>query len=576
MKNYLYSIIAILCLYLCTPAWGQTVQPGNTLKVQITGLPKKPLQNVLKTLIKKQKLIKDRFTVATLMRFYRSIPKEIKKTIAPYGYFKPRIHAYIQRDRYFWSSHFVVSPGPRMKFTTLDLHITGPGSQDPIFKRLYEKFPVNVGDNFNSTKYENAKNKLFAVASAHGYFKAKMIKSAIYVNLSTYEAHVVIHFETGPRYHFGKTTFSHTPFNIHFLHRFLRYKKGELYRQRKVRHTRTDLANSNYFQQVIVTPKPQKAKKLEVPMNITISPQLKKQYTFGLGYGTDTGIRGLAGINYRWVNQWGHRFNAYVRGSKKNSDAIASYYIPGHNPVTDQYIFTGGYLNQNQITGKGNSLRFSFIYQTELLGWQHSISLTYLKERYNLIDLPFTNTSLVYPTYTLQRVWSNNPLHPKFGYSIVGHIMGASKNVLSETSFVQTRIDSKFLFTLFKTTRFLIRGTIGHTDINNLVKLPLSLQFFAGGAQSLRGFGYNTIGPGRYIFVGSFEIQQKIKGNFYLAAFIDFGNVTDNLTEHKLKEGIGPAIAWISPIGTFELSVANAISQPNKPWVIQFSMGPAI
>ncbi len=576
MKNQLYLIFSILCICLCTSAWAQSVQSGNTLEVQITGLPREPLENALTALTNRQKLIKDRFDAAMVMRFYHSIPKEIKAAIAPYGYFKPHIHSYIHRNGHFWSSRFVVDPGPQMKFTTLDLQITGPGSQNRIFKRLYAKFPVKVGDNFSYEKYDTAKDELFTVAQAHGYFRAKMIKSAVYVNLSTYEAHVVIHFATGPRFYFGKTSFSHTPFNLSFLRRFLRYKQGEDYRQGKVTHTREDLANSNYFQQVIVTPEPNNATDLKVPIKVTLNPQPKKQYTFGLGYGTDTGVRGLIGIDYRWINQWGHRFSTYARGSQKNSQAVISYYIPGHNPATDQFIFTGGYLNQNQITGRGNSGRISFIYQTEFFGWQQSFSLTYLKERYNLVNLPKTNTTLLYPAYTIQRIRTDNRLHPKHGYSIVGQIIGASKNVLSKTSFVQTRLDSKFLFTLFNSTRFLIRGSIGHTNITNLVRLPLSLQFFAGGAQSLRGFGYNTIGPGRYIFVGSFEIQQKIKGNFYLAAFTDFGNVTDDLSGDKLKVGIGPAIVWLSPIGMFELSVANAISQPNKPWVIQFSMGPAI
>jgi len=576
MRGILYLIFGFTCLCLCTTAWAQSVQSGNTLEVEITGLPKKPLENAQKTIANKQQLIKNRFTAGMIMRFYRNIPKEIKAAIAPFGYFKSHIQSSIQRKGELWSSHFIVDPGPRMKFTSVDLRITGPGSQHPSFKRLYAKFPIKTDDNFNSQNYENAKDDLFNVAQAHGYFKAKMTKSAIYVNLSTYEAHVVIYFNTGPRYFFGKTAFSHTPFNIHFLKRFLQYKQGDPYHQAQVNHTREDLANSNYFQQVIVMPQVNKATHFEIPMKITLSPQLKKQYSFGLGYGTDTGLRGLVGIDYRWINQWGHRFSAYARGSQKNSEAVLSYYIPGHNPARDQFIFTGGYLNQNQITGRGNSLRGGFIYQTEFFGWQQSFSLTYLKERYDLVDLPMTNTNLLYPTYTLQRIHADNRLHPKHGYSIVGRITGANKNILSKTSFMQTRLDTKFLFTLFNTTRFLIRGTIGHTKIRTLTRLPLSLQFFAGGAQSLRGYGYNTIGPGRYIFVGSFEIQQKIKGNFYLAAFTDFGSVTDDLTGSKLNVGIGPAIVWLSPIGMFELSVANAITQPNKPWVIQFQMGPAI
>jgi len=37
---------------------------------------------------------------------------------------------------------------------------------------------------------------------------------------------------------------------------------------------------------------------------------------------------------------------------------------------------------------------------------------------------------------------------------------------------------------------------------------------------------------------------------------------------------VGPGIVWLSPIGMLEITVANAISQPNHPWVIQFTMGP--
>ena len=565
----------------CAIAWAKTVRtenvrPENTFHLQITGLPENPLKNTLLRLTNQQKSLQNDFTPSVIRRFYHNIPKQIKTAIAPFGYFKARIYSNIHHSKHAWVSDFTVIPGPQMKFTTLDLRISGPGSTDPAFQRLYKKFPVKSGTPFNSRKYEQAKQDLFEVASARGYFKAKMTKNLIVVNLTTYQSHITLHFSTGPRYYFGTTTFSHSPFNTRFLHRFLRYKKGRHFSLRKVQYTRSDLANSNYFQQVIITPKTKQASNLEVPIEISITPQLKKQYTFGLGYGTDTGPRALLGADYRWINQWGHRFNTYMRLSQKNSDLVASYYIPGRHPATDQYIITGGFLDQDQVTGSGQSGRASFIYQTEFLGFQHSFSLTFLHERYNIRSLPKTSTELVYPSYVVQRIKRGNSLSPAYGYSIVAQITGADQAIFSKTSFLQSRIDTKLLFTLFKNTRIILRGTIGYTSIDTLDSLPLSLQFFAGGAESIRGYGYNSIGPGRDILIASAEIQERIYKQFYLVGFFDMGNVNNSIFHDPFNEGVGPGIAWISPIGMFELTIGNAITQPNKPWVIQFSMGPVI
>lgn len=592
MRDRICFLIGVTCLCITLPAWAKNtqppkiaspkskptkkIQPMNVLHVKLIGLPAKPLKNVIQRLNDKQEQLKYDFTTFVLKRFYRDIPNEIKRGMQPYGYFKPKISSHITHKGRIWNSEFHVKPGPRLKFTSLDLKITGPGKNDPAFKRLIKNFPVKVGHNFNSIKYENAKRKLFNIAERRGYFNAKMVKSAVYIDLSTYTARVVLHFQTGPRFYFGKTAFTPTPFNKNFLNRFLKYREGQHYNQTKVRRTREGLANSNYFQQVIITPETEESDGLYIPVKIDITPQLKKQYTFGAGYGTDTRARASVTVNYRWINQYGHRFSAYLLGSARNSQLAANYYIPGTHPDTDQYIFTAGYLDENQVTGKGKSVRFSIGYQTMTRGWQQSISLTYLRERYNLRTLPKLNSHLLYPTYTLQRTGRDNQLRPNKGYSIVGRVMGSYQNVLSNTSFAQGRIDAKFLFTLFKTTRFIFRTTIGATAINNIVSLPLSLQFFAGGAESIRGFTYNSIGPGKYIFVGSAEIQQKIYGNFYITGFIDFGNVSNNIFSKKLKQGIGPGIAWLSPVGMFEITVANAITQPNQPWIVQLSMGPAI
>lgn len=577
MRDHPFWLAGIICLCISIPTWAQNAQPGNSLQVQVSGLPEQPLKNIMERLSEKQANVKHDFTEATILRFYRNIPKEIKRAIQPYGYFKPQIRSYINQKGNFWFSNFLVTPGPRLRFTTIDFKITGQGAQDPVFQRLYAEFPIKVGAYFNSKKYNRAKEALFNISATRGYFKAKMIKSVIHINLNTYESHVTVYFNTGPRYSFGNTTFSKTPFNENLLNRFLTYKKGAPYNRRKVEKTRRDLANSNYFQQVIMTPEPDKATDdLMVPIDALLHPQTKKHYSFGVGYGTDTGFRGLIDIDYRWLNQYGDRFHTYLRGAQTNSNLIANYYIPGSNPATDQYVITGGFLNQNQITGQGESARFGASYQTVWFGWQQSFSLMYLHERYNLKDFPRTIANIVYPTYTIQRLRTDRSLNPRHGYRITGQLTGASEKVLSETSFFQSKLDAKFLMTVFKPTRLIVRASAAKTDIKDLLNLPLSLQLFAGGADSLRGYRYNSIGPGTLLVVGSVEVQQRIFGKLYLVGFYDVGNVSNNISGEKLKQGVGPGLAYVSPVGVFELTVANAISQPNRPWVIQFSMGPVL
>ena len=577
MKNYLVIITAFL-IASCFPnlVWGTLLPPppSNTLEVQIAGLPQEPLENVFKRLIEKQATIKDEFMPKAVMKFYLDIPQEIKEGIKPYGYFKPHINSCIQnRQLHFWFSCFSINPGPHMRFTHVELQIVGQGSSDIAFQRLYQHFPVKAGDFFDSKKYEEAKSDLFNVAATHGFFKAKMLTSQIKVNLSSYQANIVIVFDTGPRFRFGTTSFSPTPFDNSFIQRFLQYRQECYFNQEKIKRTREGLANSNYFSTVILTPEPQKAKGLCVPVKIHLQIESKKQYGFGLGYGTDTGLRALVSTNFRWVNPYGHRFNAYLRASHVNSALVANYSIPGRNPAIDQYTFTTAFLNRDQETGKGTSGRLSVGHQTILRGWQQIISLTALRERYNLTGLPRTNANILYLSTPWQRIRTDNLINPKHGYNLVATISGGIKNFLSKTSFFQTRVDGKFLFTLWDQTRFLIRSSLGYTSIRKIDSLPLSLQFFAGGTQSVRGFSYNSIALGRCLIVGSFEIQQKIIKSFYLASFIDAGSVSNQLSKRKLKIGLGPGLVLLTPVGMCELTIANAISERGKPWVIQFSIG---
>jgi len=119
----------------------------------------------------------------------------------------------------------------------------------------------------------------------------------------------------------------------------------------------------------------------------------------------------------------------------------------------------------------------------------------------------------------------------------------------------------------------LLRGDLAYTTVHDLDSFPLSLRYYAGGTQSIRGYKFQSLGPGRYLEVGSVEYQHKIIGNWSGAAFYDVGNATDHTTA-RLQEGAGFGIVWKSPVGPMELVVAKALNKRGRPNQIQFNMGP--
>ena len=114
-----------------------------------------------------------------------------------------------------------------------------------------------------------------------------------------------------------------------------------------------------------------------------------------------------------------------------------------------------------------------------------------------------------------------------------------------------------------------------------LNELPPSVRFFAGGDQSVRGYGYNTLGPvndqgivvgGNHLLVGSLELEFSHTGSWSSAVFYDVGNAMDNFGD-DLKRGTGVGVRYRSVIGMFRLDVASGLDKPGNPWRLHLSIG---
>ena len=98
-------------------------------------------------------------------------------------------------------------------------------------------------------------------------------------------------------------------------------------------------------------------------------------------------------------------------------------------------------------------------------------------------------------------------------------------------------------------------------------KIPASLRFRAGGTDSIRGYGFQSIGtrkgasvlPAKYLGTASLEYQYWFKPDWGAAVFWDTGTATDNLDGVKLYHGVGVGARWRSPVGPVQLDVGYGI-----------------
>jgi translocation and assembly module TamA len=512
--------------------------------------------------------------------FIHQAPSITYKAVAPYGYLDAQVKQTVTNSGNQWTLSYNITLGTPTVINKTAINITGAGADTKLFQKIVTKYAPKVGTILNINIYNNFINQLAVQANKYGYFNAKMTTRKIIVDKQQHSAEIVIAYNTGLRSRFGITYFNQTPLSIKFLRRYVGYCANTPYSEQKLQKLQEDLTNSNYFTVVSVRPEINKMTDNLVPIKVTLKANKARKYTLGAGYGTDTGIRTTLGLDFRRFTKTGDRLSLAGQLSSLSDSATAEYIIPGKNPAKNFYTISGGYAKQDLSIGSSNAIITGISYTTMLQNWTQTLSLSYLNEKYNIATISpiVIDSNMLIPSISWSRKRTDNHLKPNKGYYVILRLSGAEKALLSRNSFYQAYLDSRFLHSFFANrTRLLLQGELGYTNINNLSNLPLSLQLLAGGAQSVRGYSYRSIGPGNILRVSSVELQQKIYKDFYLAGFYDAAVVSNSIGRGTIYQSSGPAAVWLSPIGMIEISIAKRLGNAgNNQWRMDFSMGSAI
>lgn len=491
--------------------------------------------------------------------------EEIARSQQPFGFYNVDVDVSRERKGEELFVRYQVTLRDPVRIEDIAVNVSGAAQNDPEFQNLLAGNPFRRGDVLSHKTYETYKARFIALAGARGYFDGKFELSTVTVDPETNRAAVQLAYHSGERYTFGDVNFTSIPLDEELLQRFVSFEPGQPYLASDVATLQQDLQASGYFKQALVGGEPRGADKT-VPVEAQLTMNKNRRYALGVGYATDTGMRGKMDFDWRWVNRKGHTFSSSLYLSKKDSHLDNIYRVPAANPTTDYYYFRFGGLRKDDkykttraFAGGGYNFREG--------NWEHSYSLEANWEKFT-IGADKDEVLLLIPRAQWTYTSTNNRLNPESGFQGRVGILGSAKGLLADVSFVQSNAAARYIHSFDRNHRIIGRINMGGTWTDDFHRLPPSLRYFAGGDRSIRGYGYESIGArdakgnnigGRYQAVGSIEYEYYFKDDWAAAAFIDAGDAF--IHDFDMKVGAGVGVHWRSPVGPIKLDVGHGFNK---------------
>lgn len=576
MPRWLPIVFMLYSVFVETASAEESTLPKEAparLSVEVEGIQGKLRDNVLGYLEIYQFHDKTAPSSARLRYLHRSAEKQINSALHPFGHYRATVDGQLVQTPQGWRAHYRIDPGPALMVSRLDLRISGAGKSDPEFQKALAKTSLKQGAPLDQAAYEALKKRFQVLASQRGYFDAHLKEHQIRIDLPNYSASIILHFETGERYKLGRAHFQQEREWLapELLQRFVEIKPGQAYDVADLQQLQGDLSNTDYYKQVEIQASPESADNLVIPVEVKLQPQKPRKYTFGAGFGTDTGARVSAAVTGRRINRHGHSYNAGVLVSQIKYGLAGEYIIPAGDPRTDAFGLRASYEDEHSDTRNYRAINLGGFYKYRDGLWIKTYALDYRIERFELsgdeptsrLLIPSIDWTRTFPAELEKRIYAID------GAWLQLRLRGAHDALLSDTSFLQPLISAKWIRSFQNHSRIISRAAIGTTWVDDFAALPTSLRFFSGGDRTIRGYKYSVIGPlddadevtgGKHLTEVSLEYEFPIKEKWSIAAFVDHGDAFNDKPEYKT--GIGLGLRWRSPIGPVRFDLGHGLDQP--------------
>jgi translocation and assembly module TamA len=379
---------------------------------------------------------------------------------------------------------------------------------------------------------------------------------------------------------------------------------GDLYKPSAIERARRDLLALNVFGQVSVQIGTKPDESGGVPITFKIAERLRHAVALSAAYSSDLG--GSGGASWTDRNVFGNAEQLTFAASVINLggsdttgtgyDTSVKYLIPEflHRDQSLQFAITA---TKQQLQAYDQTARTASATLSRKLSsvWSVSAGLSTTVEtiiqdtsvqvvddqivpvpqtfNYTLVALPL---SLNYDSTDLP-----TPLEdPRHGFRgslkvtptlAIGH---PNATFLITQINVATYFDLNNLLPIAPGRSVLAaRALAGIAEGAGELSLPPDQRFYAGGTSTIRGYGYQLVGPefpltdipigGTAITAGGLEFRQRFYSNWGAVAFVDAGQVSASLkaTRDDVRVGAGAGMRYYTPIGPIRFDIAVPVGR---------------
>lgn len=414
-----------------------------------------------------------------------------------------------------------------------------------------------------------AEKKLVQLLKKQGYAYVAVTKRTVRPAPSSRTAAVAYYVRLGPKERFGATTITGLKRVREAVVRSkIPWKAGDQFNGDLVTKFENRLRATNLFSVVSVSLPERPDKSGRVPMTVNVSERKPRTISAALNYSTDTG----PGTKLEWEDRnlrgYGDRLRLSAEANAIATGVEANYRLPDfRRPGQTLTLRTRLAHDRPDAFSSDSALTAGSVERKLSKDVTVGTGLTLRLGRTRQVGLSTRFALLSAPTY-FTREHLNDPLDPTKGMRLNTKITPYLDLLGHGSPFFKGQVAYSALVPVAKSPMLVFAGRVSVGTIvgDSRLAIPADERFYAGGAGSIRGYGYQLVGPlkkkiptgGKSALTLSGELRVRAREKIDLIGFVDCGNAYTRETPDpgNLLWGAGVGVCYHSTIGPIRVDVA--------------------
>lgn len=537
---------------------------------------------------------------AELERLINATPAQARALLETEGYFNAQVTvtrepaaAGLRRVR------VQVVPGPRVVVRSVEIGASGPLAPpadpraDPDrLDTLRKAWPLKPGFPFRNDDWAAAKVATLRPLRLDGHAAATLGATHARIDAVDNTAALSVEVAPGPRFRFGRPVVTGLErYDADAVTRLMTFAPGDTYREQALLDWQDRLLKSGLFEGASVSIEPDPAQADAVPVQVAVKELTQRQAIYGIGYSANTGPR--ASVEYIDRKPFDQRLIWHSKiewGADRKLIASDLTTWPLEDGWRHALGASAEKLRSTDETRDAWALRLARSRETARYDRAWSLEAQHAQVDGAAYD---ASATALFGQFAWVRRDLDSVLLPSEGSTLSVQLGTGLGNGSRTTDEGTERARGPFLRAWARAYWYrpvgdwsmTVRAEAGQVLTRSAVAIPDTLLFRAGGDDSVRGYGYRSLGPeiagtsgavgsGRVLGTGSVEFAHPLLRrlpDLLGAVFVDAGNAADRWQDLKPVVGYGVGLRYRSPVGPLRLDVAYG--QAVRSVRLHFSVG---